>query len=638
MRRFLLLVAFLLISGCGLNNPFKAPAPPTPEQVRLIYPPDSASVKPARVVFAWETVKRREFYRLQISDSPSFDLCVVDTTTAVPNFRYPDLDTAEYFWKVRVKMATYHQWGDWSEPWSFSTTPGAKQPPEDPHDPTPPDGADSVSTNSGLYWWSGDTDGDTVIYTIYMGQDSASLDSLDAIIDPSGEALKETGYLGLPSLISHTTYFWQIRAVDQWHKMAIGPVWSFKTLATPNSPPQPPDINVSSSGYIDELCTFTAQTTDPESDAVRYRFDFGDGSNSGWGQFVASGQQVNVSHSYSRLGTFQAKVKAQDARYEVSQWSDSIQITIKVGPGACWVADYNDNMIVKLGVGGSRILQFGDTEHGSMKTPLTLEVDPQDGCCWVACTYQNSIFKLTPTASIVFDLQGSGEIGGSNPSTPCVDNDGNCWMTVAWDKKIIKYDRYTGAALKIIEDDLGSVIYPIAIDFDIDENWLWVVEQNSLGSGFVSKFDAASGNRLFKLSGFNALHVEIDPVTHCCWVADIRNNLVRKITPDGGTESFGGFFEPSCVSVFPDDHSVWVADKGNDRVVKLSESGVELCSVSNMNQPTSVEVDPADGSCWISDAGNSRVIKVSDSGVVLFEVPDFITPMGLSVNPAPDPD
>jgi hypothetical protein len=639
MRKLFFFAALVLISGCDFNNPFQAPEPPTPQKVELMYPRNGATVKPARVVFAWVTIKKREFYRLQISDSPGFDACVVDTTSAVPNFSYSELDTSEYFWRVRVKMVTYHHWGDWCEPWSFSTAVEAEEPPEEPHDPTPPDGADSVSISSGLYWWSGDPNGDTVVYTVYMGEDSASLDSLDVIVDPSGQTLKETGYFGLPTLITDKTYYWQIRAVDQWHKMTIGPIWSFETLATLNSPPKPPDIDTSFSGYIDELCTFTAQTTDPEGDAVRYRFDFGDGSNSGWGQFVASGQQVNVSHTYSKLGTFCAKAEAQDARYEVSQWSDSIQITTKVGPGACWVADYNDNKVVKLGIGGSRILQFDDvTGHGNMKTPLTLEADPQDGCCWVVCTYQNSVFKLTPTASIVFDLEGHDEIGGYNPSTPCVDGDGNCWMAIAWDKKIIKYDRYTAAPLKTIDDDLGTGIHPIAIDLDIDKNWLWVVEQNYAGSGYVAKFDAVSGNCLFRLSGFGALHVEVDPITHYCWVADMGNNLVRKISPTGSAESFGGFSEPSCVSVFSGDHSVWVADKGSNRVVKLSESGAELLSVSNLNLPSAVEVDQNDGSCWISDAGNSRVVKVSDSGVILFEVPDFVTPMGLSVNPAPDPD
>jgi DNA-binding beta-propeller fold protein YncE len=202
----------------------------------------------------------------------------------------------------------------------------------------------------------------------------------------------------------------------------------------------------------------------------------------------------------------------------------------------------------------------------------------------------------------------------------------------------MKYERYTMNKLDSIIDFIGEYVYPIAIDYDIDNDWIWVVERNHFGMGYISKIDAISHNVLFRKEGFNALWVEVDPVTHYCWVADQENSLVAKISPDGNAQRFSGFLDPSCVSVEP-AVAVWVADAGHSEIVKLSYDGTELFRVTGVvDSATAVEVDPNDGSCWVSDAGNNRVIKLSATGNMLFEITDFIIPMGLSLSPAPDPE
>ena len=61
---------------------------------------------------------------------------------------------------------------------------------------------------------------------------------------------------------------------------------------------------------------------------MRYDFDWGDGSQSAWTPFVASGTDVSQSHSWSAPGTYAVKVEALDYHGERSGWSYPAYITI----------------------------------------------------------------------------------------------------------------------------------------------------------------------------------------------------------------------------------------------------------------------------------------------------------------------
>ncbi|MBI4722508.1 MAG: PKD domain-containing protein, partial [Candidatus Stahlbacteria bacterium] len=408
-------------------------------------------------------------------------------------------------------------------------------------------------------------------------------------------------------------------------------------------------------GYIDEICTFTTKTIDADGDNVCYKFDCGDGTPfSKWTSSVTSGNPGRASYTYRKLGTFYVKAQAKDEPGAVSEWSDAMAITIKVGPGAIWVADCSGGQppndsgeVVKLGKGGSRICSYGfhrptldSSAHPHFQGPWRLAVDPQDGDVWIACSFGiDRVFKL----SVNGKYKGMLIPETTCPSTPCVDNNGDCWIPLVDGKKIIKLARLP-VGLDIIKigeilDNLGNMIYPIAIALDIDSNWIWVVE-SSMAGGYVSKFDGSPPHSrlLGPLGGFKATWAEVDPVTHYCWVADGGSNLVKKISPAGQITPYSGsgFSEPACLSVNPNTHEIWVADKNNNRVVKLSEIGEERCVVGGLSFPMAVEVDPNDGSCWIADPGSMKVIKVDAVGGFLFEVTGFTEPAGLSLNPNAD--
>jgi hypothetical protein len=99
-----------------------------------------------------------------------------------------------------------------------------------------------------------------------------------------------------------------------------------------NRPPEPPNgASGPDEGVTNIEYTFTAETTDPEEDQIYYKFNWGDGEDSGWVGPYKSGQTGSASHSWKTAGNFSIKVKAKD-NFSESNWSPEHTITIIGGP------------------------------------------------------------------------------------------------------------------------------------------------------------------------------------------------------------------------------------------------------------------------------------------------------------------
>ena len=77
-------------------------------------------------------------------------------------------------------------------------------------------------------------------------------------------------------------------------------------------------------GETDAEVEFSTFTTDPDGDDVLYQFDWDDASYSAWGP-------ATQSHTYASLGTYSIIVRARDAGFNVSAFSEARTITIATG-------------------------------------------------------------------------------------------------------------------------------------------------------------------------------------------------------------------------------------------------------------------------------------------------------------------
>lgn len=104
-----------------------------------------------------------------------------------------------------------------------------------------------------------------------------------------------------------------------------------KSLNLQNHPPYPPETpSGPTSGYRDTSYTYSTSAIDPDGDQVRYKFDWGDETQSDWTSWVDSGQSASKSKSWNDLGTYCVKAKSQDENYEESNtWSSCLWVTIQ---------------------------------------------------------------------------------------------------------------------------------------------------------------------------------------------------------------------------------------------------------------------------------------------------------------------
>ncbi|MFA5031971.1 MAG: hypothetical protein WC614_03025 [bacterium] len=646
----IILFLFFTIITLGCNNPFTPPLAKGP----IIQRPIGDTLHPGKKLsFLWKYVTKQELYCLQISKSVNFSSFLIDTmvTSSGSSYNCPLIfsDTAKYYWRVKVQTRTYHRWSDWSDVGWFLISLMGNRTPIKPHNPFPDSSAIDVSTNGlALTWDGGDPDGDTVFYTVYFDT-SSSFTSPDTIIKDSSCFTSTTVSYEIPfNLDIATTYYWKVSARDNFDKISTGDLWFFTTENTPgNAPATPgtPNINVSF-GYVDEPVIATATTTDPDNDSILYMFDYGDGSPTHWTPPVASGQTVIDTHIYNIpfhcYGYFYVKVKAKDKGGRRSDWSDSVQIQVKIRAGSVFVCFQPEiGPIVHISAKGTFLDSIGRQQCSTLD-PLTLCVDQRSGNSpggdvWVASTRSNRIFRFTNHLTPLWEVLYHSPVfpNESNPSTPCIDKDGNCWIAFAWWQKIVKLSP-NGDTLKTISVPIPpnpppptlSKEYHIvsAIAFDESREKLWALEFSLIfpeGAQPGRLFLYDTDGTLIKASAtydFCGSYLDIDSTTGDCWVANAGFNNIIRVSADGNTiEKFAGFNGPASLSIDNTRRKVWVSDAYNHRIVIINfGGGTQVIDEYNLGNPSGIKVYSTDGSCWAVDADNCTVIKFNPSGDTLF--------------------
>jgi hypothetical protein len=109
------------------------------------------------------------------------------------------------------------------------TISGGNNPPNDPSNPSPADGATGVDLDADLSWTGGDPDvGDTVEYDVYFGTASDP-----PMVDTVTVESYDPGTMEL-----ETKYYWKIVARDNHGGTTVGDIWDFTTESPPNEPPE----------------------------------------------------------------------------------------------------------------------------------------------------------------------------------------------------------------------------------------------------------------------------------------------------------------------------------------------------------------------------------------------------------------
>jgi len=116
-------------------------------------------------------------------------------------------------------------------------------------------------------------------------------------------------------------------ATSGWQVMSSQDFY-FKTFFYNHDPNTPSTPSGPSTGYTGTSYTYSTSATDPDGDQVYYKFDWGDGTNSGWVGSYNSGQTGSASKTWTSPGTYSVKAKAKDTHEDESGWSSVKTVTI----------------------------------------------------------------------------------------------------------------------------------------------------------------------------------------------------------------------------------------------------------------------------------------------------------------------
>jgi hypothetical protein len=106
--------------------------------------------------------------------------------------------------------------------------------------------------------------------------------------------------------------------------------WSDPLIVTiGNCPPDKPLKPVGpQTGKPGKLYSYSTSTSDPDLDEIFYKFDWGDGTDSGWLGPFSSGATINASHYWTKSGNYSVRVIAMDELLQLSEWSDPLPVSI----------------------------------------------------------------------------------------------------------------------------------------------------------------------------------------------------------------------------------------------------------------------------------------------------------------------
>jgi hypothetical protein len=102
----------------------------------------------------------------------------------------------------------------------------------------------------------------------------------------------------------------------------------FSLWVSSNPPAKPSTPQGATLGIWNVNYSYTSTTTDPDGDQIYYRFNWGDGTNSGWIGPYVSGQTGTGYHIWTKLGTYNVTAQAHDTWGATSLKSDPLVVTI----------------------------------------------------------------------------------------------------------------------------------------------------------------------------------------------------------------------------------------------------------------------------------------------------------------------
>lgn len=292
---------------------------------------------------------------------------------------------------------------------------------------------------------------------------------------------------------------------------------------------------------------------------------------------------------------------AVDGRAADARFADPYGLAI--GPhGALYIADGGDNNrirrlldngSVQTVAGGQEGFADGVDAAAEFNTPSGIAFDTA-GNLYIADTGNHAIRKRTPQG-VVTTLAGDGSAGFRDGAAAQARFNGPIGVAVDTQGRVYVADTYNDRIRVIAPDGQVSTLAGGALPGMAD------------GVGDQARFDTPTD-----------LKVDAHGVV---WVADMRNDAIRRIAPDGSVSTLIGG-DPADLSpllhrpmtlALTHDGVLYVGD-ASGRVLQVTRAGHVVTMsgedvMQRMSRPAGIAVD-AQGAVYVSDAGSARVHRL----------------------------
>ncbi|MBB4133186.1 NHL repeat-containing protein [Xanthomonas sp. 3075] len=292
---------------------------------------------------------------------------------------------------------------------------------------------------------------------------------------------------------------------------------------------------------------------------------------------------------------------ALDGRAAEAQFADPYGLAIDPH-GALYIADGGDNNRIRRRLDNGSVQTVAGAQEGfadgvdaaaAFNTPSGMAFDTA-GNLYIADTGNHAIRKRTPQG-VVTTIAGDGSAGFRDGAAAQARFNGPIGVAVDAQGCVYVADTYNDRIRMIAPDGQVRTLAGGALPGMAD------------GVGEQARFDTPTD-----------LKVDAHGVV---WVADMRNDAIRRIAPDGSVSTLIGgdpanlsplLYRPMALAI-THDGVLYVGD-ASGRVLQVTRAGHVVTmsgadEMQRMSRPAGIAVD-ARGAVYVSDAGSARVHRL----------------------------